>query len=172
MIEVTPGLLVGSQESFAVCEQDRNTKIISAAKEPWHRQALGYTGRAAPKDNPEYLIAYRPRHVILNLVDPNDSKWIPREVIDAAIDEIANGLSDGQRVLVHCNQGESRAPSIALLYLLSDAFTKAAFDGCENGDEVMDVFRQEFYSDYNPSAGFTQFIRENWKSYRVEAGHD
>ena len=141
MKEIIPGLYVGNGHDYDEHHSDHTLKVISAAKEPWHRQALGYTGRAAPKDNPEYLIAFRPRHVILNLVDPNDSKWIPRELIDAAIDEIANGLDDGMDVLVHCNQGESRAPSIALLYLLTDMSHSAAFVDCENGDEVIGHFR-------------------------------
>jgi hypothetical protein len=165
MIEVIPGLYVGSQNDYDAAKANTKMKVISAAKEPWHRQALGYTGRGAPKEDPEYLVAYRPRHVILNLVDPNDAKWIPREVIDAAIDEIGGGLDDGLDVLVHCNQGESRAPSIALLYLLTDSLTNGPFLDCENGDEVIDVFRTDYYPDYNPSEGFTQFVRDNWASY-------
>lgn len=164
MIEIIPGLFVGSGAEFATVQHNTSWFVVSAAKEPWHREALGYTGRAAPKDDPEYLAAYRPRHLIMNLVDPNDAKWIPRELIDAALDEIAIRLDDGMEVLVHCNQGESRAPSIALLYLLSQG--REEFNGCENGDEVMDVFRTEFYEDYNPSDGFSEFIRMNWQAYR------
>lgn len=168
MIEIIPGLFVGNGQDCDEQEHNTKLKIISAAKEPWHRRALGYTGRAAPKEHPEYLIAFRPRRVILNLVDPNDAKWIPRELIAAAIDEVANGLDDGMEVLVHCNQGESRAPSIVLLYLLTcPGKWSSAFETCENGDEVIDLFREEFYPDYNPSEGFTQFIRDNWASYYV-----
>jgi protein-tyrosine phosphatase len=166
MKEIIPGLFVGNGADYPTVQYNTNWSVISAAKEPWHREALGYTGRGAPKEDPEYLVAYRPRHMIMNLVDPNDAKWIPRELIDAALDEIVIKLDDGFEVLVHCNQGESRAPSIVLLYLLSQG--RAEFAGCENGDEVMDVFRQEFYEDYNPSEGFTQFVRENWKSYMPE----
>lgn len=166
MKEIIPGLFVGNGADFDTVQYNTSWYIISAAKEPWHRQTLGYSGRGAPKDHPEYLAAYRKRHLILNLVDPNDAKWIPRELIDAAIDEIGLQLEEGFEVLVHCNQGESRAPSIALLYLLTQS--REEFAGCENGDEVIDVFRNEFYPDYNPSEGFTQFVRENWKSYWAE----
>lgn len=167
MIEIIPGLSVGNADALETVKDNPNWFVISAAKEPWHRQELGYTGRGAPKDDPEYLVAYRPRHMVMNLVDPNDAKWIPRELVDAAVDEIGLRLEDGFEVLVHCNQGESRAPSIALLYLLSVG--RGEFSGCENGDEVMDVFTNEFYEDYNPSDGFSQFIRMNWKSYWQEA---
>lgn len=165
MIEIYPGLHIGNGHDFDEQEHNRNMKIISAAKEPWHRQALGYTGRGAPKEDPEYLIAFRPRHVILNLVDPNDAKWIPREVINAALDEIATGLDDGLEVLVHCNQGESRAPTIGLLFLLTQSESNGIFLGCENADEVIDTFKERVYPDYNPSEGFKQFLRENWVSY-------
>lgn len=163
MKEIIPGLFAGNGTDFDTVKHNHTWFVISAAKEPWHREALGYSGRGAPKDSPEYLCAFRPRHMIMNLIDPNDAKWVPRELIDAALDEIDTALDDGFEVLVHCNQGESRAPSIALLYLLSQG--RAEFEGCENGDEVMDVFRTEFYEDYNPSDGFSQFIRENWQSY-------
>lgn len=170
MIEIVPGLHIGAGTDFDTVEHNTNWFIISAAKEPWHRQALGYTGRGAPKEDPEYLAAYRPRHMIMNLVDPNDAKWIPRELIDAALDEILIKLDDGFEVLVHCNQGESRAPSIGLLFLLTQG--REEFAGCENGEEVMDVYRNEFYEDYNPSEGFTQFINQNWKSYYAQGEDD
>jgi protein-tyrosine phosphatase len=162
MLELTAGLHIGAGHDFDTVQHNPSWFVISAAKEPWHRDALGYTGRGAPKDDPEYLAAYRPRHMIMNLVDPNDAKWIPRELINAALDEIGTKLDDGFEVLVHCNKGESRAPTIGLLYLLSIGEIGAS---CENGDEVMDVFKCDYYPDYNPSEGFIQFVRENWQSY-------
>lgn len=166
MIEVAPSLHVGPGDSYDLVKNNNAWFAISAAKEPWHREALGYTGRGAPKEHPEYLAAYRPRHMIMNLVDPNDAKWIPKELVDAAVDEIAGRLDDGFEVLVHCNKGESRAPTIALLYLLTQGHE--AFLSCENGDEIIDTFRQEFYEDYAPSEGFTQFVQNNWRSYGPE----
>ena len=53
----------------------------------------------------------------LNLIDPPNPAYIPKEIIDAALEFIDKGLKDGKRVLVHCNQGESRSPGIGLLYL-------------------------------------------------------
>ena len=38
----------------------------------YHRQALGYRSRGAPKDHPEYLVARRGNRLILNIVDAND----------------------------------------------------------------------------------------------------
>lgn len=70
MKEITKNLFIGSQEDY---EQDVKFQpdwfVIHACKEPYHRQALGYTGRAAANTHPEYLIAERENRLILNLVD-------------------------------------------------------------------------------------------------------
>lgn len=52
MIEVYPGLFVGDQTDLIhVDDGDKGIKdgwfCISAAKDPWHREALGYTTRQA-----------------------------------------------------------------------------------------------------------------------------
>ena len=48
-----------------------------------HRDALGYSGKAAPKGHPEYLLARRENRLILNLVDANDPRLFAKEIIDA-----------------------------------------------------------------------------------------
>ena len=56
MKEVYKNLFVGSQFDY-----ECNPKmfddwfVVHACKEPYHRKALGYTGRSAPKDDPRYL---------------------------------------------------------------------------------------------------------------------
>lgn len=69
MIEVFPNLYVGSEQDEHLARGAPCWFIIHACKEPYHRQALGYSGRAASKDHPEYLIAHRLGRLILNLVD-------------------------------------------------------------------------------------------------------
>ncbi len=130
MIEVYPNLFVGDQADYDDrVQQQEGWRIVHACKEPYHRQALGYTGRAAPQTHPEYLIARRGHRLILNMVDANDPAYIPKEIMDAALAFIYEGLTSGDRVLVHCNQGESRSPSIVLLYLAiyTDRITRSSF---------------------------------------------
>lgn len=159
MIEVCPNLFVGNESDAVAVLQEGNFYIIHACKEPFHRQALGYSGRAAPKTHPEYLIARRDGRLILNLVDVHDPKYIAKEIMDAAVEAIAENISE-KKVLVHCNQGMSRSPTIALLYLLkhTNELDTASLAS------VLHSFRIK-YPAYNPAGGVGGFVEHYWQEY-------
>ena len=146
-------LYVGDESYLPI----KNMYIISAAKEPYHRRALGYTTRAAPKDHPEYLWAYRKNNLILNLVDARDFKYIPKKIIDEVIKCINQQIKQ-TNIFLHCNEGISRSPSIALLYLA----TKGKVNS--NIDKAMQEFTQ-IYPIYCPSQGILDFIYIYWQEY-------
>ena len=160
MIEIYPNLFVGIAEDYEFqVKGQEGWSVVHACKEPYPRRELGYTSRAAPKDHPEYLMAQRENRLILNLVDAPDPAYIRKEIIDAALEFIQNRLSEGHNVLVHCNLGESRSPSIGLLYLV--IYTKILskeFAVAEN------EFRQ-IYPSYNPGTGMKGFLVLNWGYY-------
>lgn len=160
MIEVHQGLFVGDEADERRLRGELGWFFIHACKEPYHRQALGYTGRAAAKDHPEYLIARRDGRLILNLVDVADVNYVAAEIIDAALDAIHVNLGSAT-VLLHCNQGHSRSPSIALLYL--SRHTKR-FVGMSLDDAVA-AFRA-LYPPYAPARGMADYVRLNWDSYQ------
>ena len=158
MIEIHPNLFVGSQLDYeSQIGAMTDWAIIHACKEPYHRQALGYSGRAVAKTHPEYLIARRNNRLILNLIDANDPAYIPDEIMDAAVAFIDEHLRAGQRVLVHCNQGLSRSPAIAMLYLGSytERLSRTSFD------QALTAF-QEIYPPFSPAAGVLGFLRRRW----------
>jgi hypothetical protein len=159
MIEVHPQLFVGNEIDASVALAGDGWYIIHACKEPYHRQALGYSGRAAPKTHPEYLIARRDGRLILNLVDAPDPAYISKEIMDAAIEVIAENISH-RKVLVHCNQGMSRSPTIALLYLLKHT-------NLLKTDNLVNVYKtfMELYPTYQPAAGVAGFVEQNWRDY-------
>ena len=166
MIEIYPDLWIGNEHDYE--QQVRNQqgwRVVHACKDPYHRMALGYTGRGAPKDHPEYLFARRGDRLILNLVDAADPAYIPKEIIDAALSFIHESLHNGQRVLVHCNQGASRSAGIGLLYLAAytDRLTGISFMEAET------EFRR-IYPLYNPSRGVHGFLTANWEQYRRRLG--
>ena len=107
MIEVCPNLHVGSEQDEQRIRGQAGWFFIHACKEPYHRQALGYTGRAAAKTHPEYLIARRNGRLILNLVDVDDPSYISPEIVDAALDAVRDNIQHS-KILLHCNQGQSR----------------------------------------------------------------
>ena len=166
MIEIHPNLFVGHQGDYEhqVKGQD-GWAVVHACKEPYHRQLLGYSTRGAPKDHPEYLYAERGDRLYLNLVDAADPVYIPKEVIGKALAFTHEKLAEGLKVLVHCNQGESRGPGIGFLYLLrhSDALSKTSLD------DALVRFRQ-IYPAFSPSRGISGFIAEHWKEYAVCPG--
>lgn len=159
MIEVHPNLFVGDEIDEQRLCREPGWFFIHACKEPYHRRALGYTGRAAPKDHPEYLIARRDGHLILNLVDVDDVNYIAVEIVDAALEAIHRNLGSA-KVLLHCNQGQSRSPSIALLYLTrhTDRFAGMALS------DALKTF-QTIYPPYSPARGMVDYVRLNWDRY-------
>jgi hypothetical protein len=159
MIEVYPNLFVGSQEDEAALGGREGWFVIHACKEPYHRQALGYTSRGAPKVHAEYLIAERPGRLILNLVDVEDVNFVAPEIIEAALAAIRDNIAT-RKVLVHCNQGMSRSPTIALLYLLRHT---DALGGREHG-AALQAF-QALYPPYAPAGGMAGYARLNWEKY-------
>ena len=164
MIEIYPNLYIGDEHAYeSTVRHEPGWCVVHACKEPYHRQALGYTGRAAPKDHPEYLIARRGNRLILNLVDAPDPAYIQQDIVDTALEFIDAGLKAGNRVLVHCNEGCSRSPGIGLLYLAK--YT----DRLPGGDLLLaeEVFRS-IYPPYNPKRGMRGYMAMNWGSY---AGH-
>jgi hypothetical protein len=98
--------------------------------------------------------------LILNLLDAEDPAHIPREVMDAALDFIEESLGKGRRVLVHCNQGNSRAPAIGLLYLAARTDTFAGLDYRSAHDRFRDL-----YTAYGLAAGVRGFLSAHWALY-------
>jgi predicted protein tyrosine phosphatase len=160
MIEIFPNLFVGTQQDYEFSVKNQpGWLIVHACKEPYHRQELGYTSQGAPKSHPEYLIARRGNRLILNLVDAPDPRYIPKEIIDAALAFIDQGMKSSQKVLVHCNLGESRSPSIGLLYLAT--YT----DQLPKDFALAEQAFRNIYPMYNPKTGMRGFLAENWEGY-------
>lgn len=164
MIEVAPNLFVGNQidyEKYVFSQAADGPKagwaVVHACKEPYHRAALGYSGRGAPKDHPEYLFAFRDNRLCLNLVDVPQVEYVSTAVIDAGLAFIAKSLAEGQKVLVHCNQGQSRAPSIALLHL---SYHDERYRGLDI-EKAGTLFR-EIYPNYEPADGIAGYLEANW----------
>lgn len=156
MIEVYPRLFVGNECDGQAASGQDGWFVVHACKEPYHREALGYVTKAAPKEHPDYWFARRDGCIILNLIDAPNPEFIPGAVIAAAIEAIAANLPLGN-VLVHCNQGISRSPTIALLYL---ALHTDLFDDC-TFDQAVALFAQK-YPAFKPNGGMAGYARKIW----------
>lgn len=157
MVEVYTNLYVGNQDDFLQTQPlFKDWAVVHACKEPFHRNLLGYTGRAAPKDDPRYLFGYdRIGHLVLNIVDCDNPTFFADVMIDEAINYAIKNLKEGRKVLIHCNQGESRAPSIAFLILRKLGLLKETFS------ESIVYFRT-LYPIYNPGLGIYKYLEAHW----------
>ena len=153
MIELRPGLFCGSD----IDTVDWPYAVLHCAKEPWHRSMVGYSERGAPKDSPEYFVARRGLNVALNLIDGPDPSFIDSNMILMGLLFISEMVSYTTPVLVHCNEGKSRAPSICLLWLRKhdDRFGRLTFDQGERRFHML-------YPNYAPRDGIRGFVRDRW----------
>jgi hypothetical protein len=135
-------------------------RIVHATNEPYHRKAVGYSGSDAAPEHPEYLFARRENRLMLNLIDAPVEVDIPREIFDAALSFIHEGLLYGAQVLIHCEQGVSRSASIGLLYLRrhtdcipADTYAKA------------EAIYDSIYPPFSPGKAIRYFLKTQWENY-------
>lgn len=166
MIEVHPRIFVGKTSDYqdTVAHQE-GWATVHACKYPYHPEFVGYTGRAIGKDHPEYLWARRENRLVLNIIDVDNPAFFSKNMIDQALDFIDEHYATGSRVLIHCNQGESRGPSLAMLYLAVRAGVLSTTSMAEAEEHF-----QKCYPTYNPKEGIRGHIRSHWRQYCEEGG--
>ena len=163
MVEIWPGLHVGNELDYERDVRQRTGwSVVHACKEPYHREAVGYRTPRVDDAHPEARVARRGERLMLNLVDMTEPGYVSKETVDEALTFIHEALLANRQVLLHCNQGSSRSPTLGLLYLLSRTgrFTSRSFD------EVMVEFRV-LYPRYAPALGMHDFARQHFEHYRT-----
>ncbi|MDX6269887.1 MAG: hypothetical protein QOD28_1110 [Acidobacteriota bacterium] len=156
MIEVHQNIYIGTvQDCFSLSPD--NWATVHACKHPCHVRALNYTG-SLPQSHPNYLVAERDRDLFLNMVDMERelSPVFTNPIMEAAMAFIEKH-SSSQRVLIHCNQGMSRAPSIALLHL-----ARIGQIANETFENAATSFKLK-YPHYSPARGISLYMTRNWE---------
>jgi predicted protein tyrosine phosphatase len=153
-ISVTDRLSFGDERE---CDDrdDGSLAIVHACKEPCHRKSVGYTTRTIPSNHPHYLVLERGHHLYMNLIDPEQPLFMMAS-FDAFLRFVDREIAE-RNVLIHCNKGESRAPSLTLLYMAKrlrmlpdDSYAAATTE-----------FRSKF--PYNPGRGIVTWLTNNWR---------
>lgn len=170
MVEIYPNVFVGNDDDFYNLKKEHipgreidqpvdDWFVLHAAKEPHHRQFLGYVGRGAPKDSPEYLFARRGNRMALNMVDAKSPEFFSKEMITAGLDFLEEGYKAGKKLLINCNQGESRGPSLAMLFVFKRILkNNATFEEAE-------AEMKKVYPAYNPGEGIRGHLMQFWSEY-------
>lgn len=130
--------------------------VVHACKDPCHRRAVGYSGRSLASNHANYLILELGSHLYMNLVDPDRPLFMPQSF--ASFREFARThYASGRNLLIHCNQGGSRAPSLALLFLAKDmdVLTNDSYAAARREYEDLDPL-------YRPGAGIEAYLTRHW----------
>jgi len=160
MEQIINNLFLGSDNDHAYALSKGWPILVAAKAGPWgHQQELGYTSHGAPKDHTYYFVDHgNVRH--LNLIDPDNPHLIGAEAINAGLEFIQKHIDNGP-LLVHCNQGHSRGPSIVLMYLRT-------IGEMPNGYMQSQKKFKTIYPMYAPQQGIDQFTRFNWRRLLYE----
>ncbi|ADD69317.1 conserved hypothetical protein [Denitrovibrio acetiphilus DSM 12809] len=129
MIKVSENLYVGNDTSCSMC--DAEWAIVHACK-TCHQKFLRYK-KALPQNHPSYIVHLEKNHLFLNLVDM-EKMFLPvfTHPIMKATFEFLDEQIPQRKVLIHCNQGQSRSAGLALAYmakknLIANADLKTAY---------------------------------------------
>lgn len=156
--EVHPGVSVGDLDSCGQAfASAQDLAVVHACKMPCHQMAVGYGG-TLPSDHPDYLHKEKGGQLYLNLIDPP----VPLFKLESfAIFRryAAEQHAQGRPLLIHCNLGLSRAPSLALLFLAKDLRVLPA----ESYEAAAKAFRNK-YPAYSPGKGISTFMGQHWEA--------
>lgn len=154
-IEVYKNLFIGDLND---CTSSKDYSIVHACKDPCHKIGVGYTGNLSPK-HPNYLIKTSADNLYLNMVDMAkiDSRFTDPMMFEA-LKFIKSNLDKNNKVLIHCNLGQSRSCAIGMLYL-----TKNKVISNEDFNSALNDFRK-LYPAVNLGIGFTNYLNQNWSN--------
>ena len=157
MEEIIRGLYLGSDKDVEKAKARGYARLCVCKDGPdSHRGMLGYTTMSAPKGK-DYLAVREDDIMALNVIDVDDPLMIPDEALDEGLKFIHEMQEKGRILLVHCNAGHSRSPSLTLMYLRAVGEMPDSFVRAEK------IFRT-IYPDYDPGIGMNARVRERWKS--------
>jgi predicted protein tyrosine phosphatase len=162
--EVYTNLYIGNENHYKhYVSMQPDWSVVHACKEPYHRLLAGYAGKALPSTDPNYLFVKKDNRLALNMIDGPDPKYTSHELIDAAMAFANENLRMNRKVLIHCNQGQSRGPSLGLIYLLkyTDSLPKTSLLEAEVKFKLL-------YPSYQPMNGIRGYIESNFE--RIVSG--
>ena len=155
MQEVHEDFFVGAERGCPTKSTDEDWAVVHACKHPCHQNAVG--GQVS-QNHPNYLVLEDRDDLYLNIVDMNRKQKheFMEPMVSATLDFVDQHISSKQ-VLIHCNQGQSRSPSLALLYLAK----RAKEIPNESYRQASNEFR-ELYPQFNPAQGIHLYLQDYW----------
>lgn len=143
MIEVYSKLYVGDKID---CKEavDMGINVLHAAKS-CHQSYLGYKKALDIRDPKYHVSMFDEKDLLLNLIDVEFQP--PEAMVEAAMGFLSiRHWMKGEPTLIHCDQGVSRAPSLAFLYLYR-----------RMGWKNVETFKMK-YPKWNPGEGMVKML--------------
>lgn len=127
--------------------------VVHACKHPCH---AGRCGAKVAKDSPDYLTHEHGGDLYLNMIDP-DIPLFQSEMFVTFLAWVRERWTAGETVLIHCNKGGSRAPSLAALVM-----SKVI---CEWPDDYAEAAARmdEILQGFNPGRGIREYLADHWQ---------
>ena len=155
MKEVYTKLFIGDDNDCMACSTDPGFSIVHACQS-CHQRALNYKV-SLPSTHPNHLIYEYGAHLYLNMLDTPyelDSEFT-HPVFKRAMEFIHHEIKT-KKLLVHCNFGYSRSPSLGLVYL--------AINGLIPNKSLEEALNEyvKLYPKYAPGRGIRLYMKNNW----------
>jgi hypothetical protein len=137
---------------------DTSWAIVHACKSPCHQRAVGYRG-SLPRTHPNYLVFENAGDLYLNMIDPPQPLFMP-PLFTSFMQFAAKHWDAGRNLLIHCNLGESRAPSLTMVFMAKHihAIDGSSFDAASA--EFVPIFPR-----YAPGLGIQAYLRQHWSEF-------
>lgn len=162
LLQVHKDLYVG--DTAGLVFTNRNKWSIIHLSQRYHYSLFGWDLKfnKPPKDHQHYLIYEEAHEISVNLVDGASClfDWFGVHGFTHLMDFIDRELASNRKVLIHCDKGRSRSPSLALLYLSRRIKTIPG----HSFSVAMYEFKKQ-YPAYNPN-GIAEFIDMHWNSFK------
>lgn len=133
--------------------------ILHAARDPWFLTAAQVLIKHAmdeiavkrffPVDN---VIRMDYNQMALNMVDANDARYFLNEMVNAGLEFISERMAEGDPILVHCNAGLSRSPSLCFLWMFEHGFL-------DNEYQYAVPQFKGIYKDWCPGNGIWNYLK-------------
>jgi hypothetical protein len=147
---VTERLRFGDRSTCTLLD-DGSIAVVHACQRPCYRDAANRDGLCSDWHSSPMEEEY---HLYLDIVDRPDPVFEIENF--AEFFRFVDHHIRLRHVLIHCNQGESRAPTLALLYMAK----RLGLLPNRSYDEAAEQFSSSF--PYSPNSGISTWVSDNW----------
>ena len=151
MIQIlNSSLSFGSSESYCSLGNKADYTVVHFCKSFFEKHANSNKILSIQKNIYEYKC-----ELYVNIIDESDPSYFKLEIFK----DVITWLNAREKVFIHCDYGQSRSPSLCMLY----------------GSKVLKVLPKDFLDcirvmksiqpDFVTPSGITKFLKKNWNNF-------